>query len=157
MTHAPAADPLEARDAETAMSALRERGMRISAARRLVIEAVYATRTPVSAEQIAAGLGGRLPASDLGSVYRNLETLERAGLVRHFHAGHGPGLYTLAARASREYLVCESCGQVLEAKAGDLDGARELIRERFRFGARFSHFPIVGLCERCEGNGDGGP
>ena len=92
MTNAPAAEPLEARDAEAAMSALRARGMRISAARRLVIEAVYATRAPVSAEQIAAGLGGRLPASDLGSVYRNLETLERAGLVRHFHAGHGPGL-----------------------------------------------------------------
>ena len=76
MTHAPAAEPLEAPDAEQAMAALRKRGMRISAARRLVIEAVYEAKTPVSAEQIAAGLGGRLPGSDLGSVYRNLETLE---------------------------------------------------------------------------------
>ena len=41
MTHAPAAEPLEAPDAEQAMAALRKRGMRISAARRLVIEAVY--------------------------------------------------------------------------------------------------------------------
>ena len=77
-------------------------------------------------------------------MYRNLETLERAGLVRHFHAGHGPGLYALAARTGGEYLVCESCGRVLEAKAGELDRARELIRDRFGFEARFSHFPIVG-------------
>src|SRR5262245_65572799 len=115
MTRAHAATPLEAGDAEQAMAVLRTRGMRISAARRLGIEAVYVAETPVSAEQIAAGLGGRLPESDLASVYRNLETLERAGLVRHFHAGHGPGLYALAARERDEYLVCESCGRVHEA------------------------------------------
>ena len=28
---------------------------------------------------------------DVASVYRNLETLEQIGLVRHFHLGHGPG------------------------------------------------------------------
>ena len=149
MTQAHAATPLEAGDAEQAMAVLRTRGMRISAARRLVIEALYEAETPVSAEQIAAGLGGRLPESDLASVYRNLETLERAGLVRHFHAGHGPGLYALAARERNEYLVCESCGRVHEAGPGELDAAREQIRSRFGFEARFSHFPIVGLCERC--------
>jgi len=26
------------------------------------------------------------------TVYRNLEALERHGLVRHVHLGHGPGL-----------------------------------------------------------------
>ena len=69
--------------------------------------------------------------------------------MRHFHAGHGPGLYALAARERNEYLVCESCGRVLEAGPGELDAAREQIRSRFGFEARFSHFPIVGLCERC--------
>jgi Fur family ferric uptake transcriptional regulator len=156
MTQAHAADPLEAIDAEQAMEKLRQRGVRISAARRLVIEAVFEAQTPVSAEQIAAGLGGRLPGSDLGSVYRNLETLERAGLVRHFHAGHGPGLYALSARDRGEYLVCESCGRVLEAEPQALEAARELIRDRLGFEARFSHFPIVGLCRRCAGGGDGG-
>ena len=72
--------------------------MRVSAARRLVIEALFTAKEPVSAEQIAAGLGGRLPGSDITSVYRNLETLERVGLIRHFHAGHGPGLYAPSAR-----------------------------------------------------------
>ena len=55
---------------------------------------------PVRAEEIAAGIGGRLPRSDLASVYRNLETLENHGLVRHLHLGHGPGLYALAGEGS---------------------------------------------------------
>jgi Fur family ferric uptake transcriptional regulator len=149
MTRARAVTPLDATDSEGAMAMLRERGYRISAARRLVIEALYETRTPASAERIAAGLDGQLPASDLASVYRNLETLERSGLVRHFHAGHGPGLYALATREGGEYLVCEVCGRVIDADPCDLEPVRALIRERFGFGARFSHFPIVGLCDQC--------
>lgn len=50
----------------------------------------------MTAEQIAGGLDGQVPPSDLGSVYRNLETLEGLGVVRHMHAGHGPGLYAIA-------------------------------------------------------------
>ena len=155
MTRTHAADPLEADDPEQAMQMLRERGIRISAARRLVIETLYEADGPVAADEIAAGLGGRLPGSDLTSVYRNLETLERAGLVRHFHAGHGPGLYGLASRGRGEYLVCESCGKVREVDTAALEPARRAIRERFGFEARFSHFPIGGRCERCARHGGG--
>jgi Fur family transcriptional regulator, ferric uptake regulator len=149
VTVAHRASPLAATNAEEAMAMLRERGLRISAARRLVIEALFAVDGPVSVEQIAAGLDGRLPASDVASVYRNLETLERAGLVRHFHAGHGPGLYALAAADGNEYLACERCGQIEVVAPDDLDPARALIRSRFGFDAHFSHFPIVGICRRC--------
>jgi Fur family ferric uptake transcriptional regulator len=149
MTVAHRASPVPATDAEEAMAVLRERGLRISAARRLVIEALFAADGPVSADQIAAGLDGRLPASDIASVYRNLETLERAGLVRHFHAGHGPGRYALAGGDGHEYLACESCGRVEAVAPEALEPARALIQDRFGFEARFSHFPIVGLCERC--------
>lgn len=122
----------------------------MSAARRLVLEAFFAADGPVSAEQIADGLGGRFPRSDLASVYRNLETLAELGLVRHFHPGHGPGLYALAG-PEREHLVCESCGAVMAVAPGEMDEVRSLIRERFGYEARFGHFPIVGLCKRCAG------
>jgi Fur family ferric uptake transcriptional regulator len=87
--------------------------------------------------------------ADLPSVYRNLEVLEGLGIVRHLHAGHGPGLYALAGEDAREYLVCESCGEVRSVPAADLDRLREEIRHQFGFEVRFSHFPITGLCARC--------
>jgi len=151
MTVARTGTPLDAADSEQAMSMLREQGMRVSAARRLVIEALFAAPGPVSAEQIASGLGGELLPSDLTSVYRNLEALERVGLVRHFHAGHGPGLYTLASRVGQDHLACQVCGSVETVPAAELEPARALIRERFGFIASFDHFPIVGTCRRCAG------
>jgi Fur family ferric uptake transcriptional regulator len=149
MTLAATTAPIFAHSVEDAVAALRARGLRVSAARRLVLESLFLAERPLSAEEIARGVPGRLPCSDLASVYRNLETLEEIGLVRHVHLGHGPGLYGLAGDREGEYLVCERCEAVRVVRAGELDGARRVIRERLGFEARFQHFPIVGLCAAC--------
>jgi Fur family transcriptional regulator, ferric uptake regulator len=141
--------PLEAPDMDAAVEALRSHGLRVSAARRLVLETLFAAEGPITADRIADGLAGRLPQSDLASVYRNLETLETIGLVRHFHLGHGPGLYGLAGGSEPEYLVCSSCSAVRAVQPREMDGVRSLIRKRFGYEASFSHFPILGLCKEC--------
>jgi Fur family ferric uptake transcriptional regulator len=144
---------ITAADVEAAVAAVRERGLRLSAARRSVIEALFASEAPVSAEDIAGGLGGRLPRSDLTSVYRNLEVLEELGLVRHVHLGHAPGLYTLAGRMEQEYVVCERCSEHIALPAQRLQRAREAIRRETGYEVRFTHFPIVGVCPACAGSG----
>jgi Fur family transcriptional regulator, ferric uptake regulator len=137
-----------AADVEAAVDAVRARGLRLSASRRLVLEALYATGRPVTAEEIASGMYGRLPRCDLASVYRNLETLEDLGLVSHMHLGHGPGLYAPAA-ADDEYVACERCGRS-EVVAGDVMRlVRAAVREAVGYEPRFSHFPLTGLCPGC--------
>lgn len=137
-------------DMTAAARYVRERGLRLSAARRLVLEALVLAERPISAEAIARGLEDRFPRSDLASVYRNLETLQRIGLVQHVHLGHGPGLYALARGAGEDYLVCESCGGARAVPSAALEGVRALVRERFAFEPRFDHFPIFGLCPACQ-------
>jgi Fur family ferric uptake transcriptional regulator len=70
--------------------------------------------------------------------------------VRHFHVGHGPGLYGLARASESEYLVCESCRAV---RAVELDDLRSLIQDRFGYQASFNHFPVIGLCGDCAHEG----
>jgi Fur family transcriptional regulator, ferric uptake regulator len=136
-------------DLEAALALLREQGLRISSARRLVLQVLFAADAPAPAESIARRLHGEGLPLDLASVYRNLEMLERTGIVRHVHLGHGPGLYTLAGGREREYLVCDRCGRVEAVEPARLDRAREAIRADFGYEARFTHFPIVGLCAAC--------
>jgi Fur family ferric uptake transcriptional regulator len=149
VTVAPDRPPVVVADISEALDVVRRGGLRVTASRRLVLEVLFAAREPVSADEIAAGIGGRVPESDLASVYRNLETLGQLGLVRHFHAGHGPGRYVLSGRGEREYLACESCGKLESVEPSRLDPARTAIRDASGFEARFSHVPIVGLCRRC--------
>ena len=150
MTVSHAGPPLAAPTIDAALERLRDNGLRVSAARRLVLAALFAADQPIPAERIAAGLDGMFPSSDLASVYRNLETLEGIGLVGHVHLGHGPGLYALAGSREREYLVCESCYSLRALEPSELDPVRELVRREFGFGAAFTHFPIVGRCPDCE-------
>lgn len=139
---------LAAASPAAAVGALRARGLRVSAARRLVLEALYVAEGPVSAEAVAGGLDGRLPPSDLASVYRNLETLEEIGLVQHVHLGHGPGRYALVGR-HRGWAVCDACGRHVALDQDALYHVRSAVLEATGFDARFAHFPIVGLCPDC--------
>ena len=108
-----------------------------------MLEALFGAGEPISAEQIAGGLGGRLPSSDLASVYRNLETLERVGLVRHFHLGHGPGLYALAeARTSSTWSASAAARRAVDP--AELDGVRELIERDVRLPRELQALPDRG-------------
>jgi Fur family ferric uptake transcriptional regulator len=55
----------------------------------------------------------------------------------------------LEGLGDREYLACESCGALESVEPAALDGVRDAVRDLSGFEARFSHFPIVGLCARC--------
>src|ERR1035441_8535847 len=92
MSQPPSEPATAAPNLDAALAAVRRYGLRLSAARRVVLAALYAADGPLSAEQIAAGVGGRVPTSDVASVYRNLETLEPLGIVRPVHLGHRPAL-----------------------------------------------------------------
>jgi Fur family transcriptional regulator, ferric uptake regulator len=150
MTVSHEARPLAAATLPAAITTLRVRGLRVSAARRLVLEALFAADGPVRAEAIAGGLEGRLPDSDLASVYRNLDTLEELGLVRHFHLGHGPGLYALSGRLEAGYAACERCGVHCALDPGAVALVAAAVREACGYEARLAHFPVVGRCPECD-------
>src|SRR3954447_3649006 len=144
MPHAPHSQPVAVGDIDEVAAELRRRGGRFSAPRRAVLEALFATDAPISADEIARGA-----ELDLTSVYRSLEYLEDLGVVRHLHLGHGPGLYALTRGEEREYLVCERCHRVTAVRAAELNNVRVAVRKAFGYEVRFSHFPIVGLCAKC--------
>jgi Fur family ferric uptake transcriptional regulator len=145
---------VEAPTAAAAARTLRGRGLRLSAARRLVLSALFASGRPLSAEEIASGAGGLVPPGDLASVYRNLETLEALGVVRHMHLGHGPGRYAPAARQD-ELAACERCGACAVLPAETAGAVRALVRAAVGFEPRFHHFPLAGLCPGCAGGRSG--
>jgi len=142
--------PLAAASVPAAITTLRVRGLRVSSARRLVLEALFAAEGPVGAEAIASGLGGRLPGSDLASVYRNLDTLEQIGMVRHFHLAHGRGLYALTGRHDSGYATCERCGAHHALDPDAVARVAAALREACGYEAHLSHFPIVGTCPECD-------
>ncbi|MGZ4187887.1 MAG: Fur family transcriptional regulator [Solirubrobacteraceae bacterium] len=131
---------------DDAIDALRGSGLRLSTARRLVLDALFEAEGPVTAAHLSRTL-----SLDESSVYRNLELLEDRGVIRHLHLGHSPGLYVLSSENDVEYLYCERCAKVTSVTPDRLDPIREQVRRQFGYTPRFTHFAIVGLCRDCSG------
>jgi Fur family ferric uptake transcriptional regulator len=145
MSYSHCAERLPLPTPTAALGTLRARGLRISAARRQVVDALFAAEGPVSAEALA-----RATKADLTSVYRNLDALEQAGIAHHVHVGHAAGRYVLSGRDAGGYAACERCGRHVALRHDEIAGLRERVRELTGFACDFSHFPLVGACADCE-------
>jgi len=142
-------EPARSAPLDAALATVREYGLRASLARRVLLTALIAAERPVTAEAIARGLDGRVPQSDVASVYRNLDVLERAGIVRRLRAGHGAAVYTLATGGEAGYVACECCGEVRAAEPVAIAAIRTAVRAALGYEVTFTHVPLVGTCERC--------
>ena len=152
MTLAPMPPASRPATLDAALATVRAHGLRASSARRLLLAALVAAERPITAEAIARGLDGRVPPSDVGSVYRNLDALERIGIVRRLLLGHGAALYTLAGGDDGGYVAWERCGEVRTADPRALAAVRTVVRAALGYEASFTHVPLVGTCARCAGS-----
>ena len=137
MSFSPCAEPLPLPTPTAALGTLRARGLRISTTRRLVVDALFAADEPVTAEELARRAG-----ADVGSVYRNLEALEAAGIARHVHLGHAAGRYVLSGRHDGGYAACERCGK--HVPLDDLEALRARRPRPLRLRVRLRALPARG-------------
>jgi Fur family transcriptional regulator, ferric uptake regulator len=127
---------------------LRERGLRLTAQRQLVLEAVYGLghATP---DQVHAKVAQTAAGVNISTVYRTLELLEELGLVTHTHLSHGPPTYHPAAKEAHVHLVCRGCGRIDEVPPAVLDKVSEVLRQERGFRVDVGHVSLFGTCLEC--------
>jgi Fur family transcriptional regulator, ferric uptake regulator len=148
--HAPAheADLGKAETLEEALELVREHGGRVTSSRRILLRALFATRGHRTAEELALEVQSEDPDIHLSTIYRNLEELERLGVVVHSHFGHGPATYHLAS-SLHGHFVCEKCGTLIVAPDSFFDGLTKAAQSKFGFTIDPHHFALLGLCADC--------
>lgn len=151
---APASHLHDVSTVEDVLALVREHGGRITSSRRILLEALFAGPEHQTAEELATVVQTRAPDVALSTVYRNLEELERLGVLVHSHLGHGPATYHLAAGAHCHF-VCQECGAAVEAPDELFTGLARSARARFGFEIDPHHFAVLGRCAACRA-ADGG-
>lgn len=133
--------------ADDLITALRGRGLRVTAPRRAVCRIVAGEHDRhLTAPGITAALAGE---ADQATVYRTLEALEEAGVLTHTHLGHGPSVYHLADTPPHHHLVCDECGTAIELEGSVLEEALAAIGRATGFVPDPGHVAISGRCARC--------
>jgi Fur family ferric uptake transcriptional regulator len=129
---------------------LRARGLRLTAQRQLVLEAVYALghATP---DQVHAEVAKTAAGVNITTVYRTLELLEELGLVTHAHLSHGAPTFHAVGEQQHVHLVCRSCGGVEEVPSDLLAPLVEALEQKKSFLVDIGHVALFGVCAGCGG------
>jgi Fe2+ or Zn2+ uptake regulation protein len=127
---------------------VRAQGGRATSSRRILLEVLFEAEGHMSAEELTAAVQRRAPDVHLSTIYRNVEDLQRLGVIEHSHLGHGPATYLLASMAHAHF-VCEVCGAMIEAPDELFRGLARTAKAKVGFTINPHHFAILGRCADC--------
>ncbi|MCH7788966.1 MAG: transcriptional repressor [Acidobacteria bacterium] len=129
-----------------------ETDQRYTSGRRRLVELLFTARRPLTQPEIIE----RDPALPASSIYRNLDALERAGLIARVSPGTEHARYELSEslQGHHHHLVCVDCGHIEDVRLGE---ALEAIVDRELSGAAadagfmplFHNVDLHGRCEVC--------
>lgn len=128
---------------------LKTAGMRVTAPRMAVLEALRQTGPHASAEAVAAQArtGAKLSTQ---SIYDNLNALVAIGLVRRIEPAGHPARYELRVADNHHHMVCRSCG-----RTEDVDcalGEAPCLQASESHGFHIDEAEVIywGLCPSCQ-------
>ena len=130
---------------------LRTEGGRMTKKREQLIGALLTFDRPASAEEIRER--AKLPPSDLVTVYRNLETFERLGVLQRVPLESGTQLFELTAPDEHyHHLICRECHRTERL---DICMSQEVMKKARAHGySNIAHLmEVYGVCEACEKKG----
>jgi len=139
-------------DVDALIADLHSEGLRVTAARRAICEALAAN----VGEHLDAGeLRERAEAAsgvciDQSTVYRTLDVLERLDVLHHVHLGHGPAIVHLTGGRDHQHLVCEECGRTVDIPLDQVSAVFGELAAAHGFAEiQGAHFALVGVCSAC--------
>lgn len=127
---------------------LRERGLRLTPQRELVLRAVESLghATP---DQVYAEVRAHSDAVNLSTVYRTLELLDELGLIRHAHLSDRAPTYHAVSGHEHFHLVCRECKRVTSLDRARLAPFLDALEADEGFVVDVGHLTVFGTCREC--------
>lgn len=134
---------------------LRGKKLKLTGERLAILAAIFQRESHFDAETLHAEL--RTEGGDISraTVYRTLDLLVQAGLVRKNSLGASHANYE-ASRGDEhhDHLICLGCNAVLEFYKPDLEKLQEQICENYGYRLVHHSLQIFGLCPVCKDKAD---
>jgi Fe2+ or Zn2+ uptake regulation protein len=128
---------------------LRERGLRVTAVRVAVLEAVR-QRPHEGVDKIMAAVATRLGSVSKQAVYDALDALVGASIVRRIEPAGRPALYEARVGDNHHHIVCRSCGAVDDVDCSVGDAPCLEPAQTHGFVVDEAEVTFWGLCPDCQ-------
>lgn len=127
-----------------------ERGLRLTAIRRRVLELIWANHQPTKAYDLLARINAERGNAAPPTVYRALDFLLEAGLVHKIESQNAfIGCAVNHDRNPPKFFICRECGRAAEIQSRDIDDAIASEAEQTGFVVDHQTIEVDGLCAAC--------
>ena len=130
---------------------LTARGLRLTSARRAILDAVLERAGHFPIEDLVGDLKRRGISGSKATVYRTLPLLTEAGILQPAVITGDTRSYEAAVgREHHDHLVCLGCGKVVEFEFEAFEILQREIAARHGFRLEGHHHQLVGRCAECQ-------
>lgn len=128
---------------------IRDAQLKATKPRVVILEALSQSRYPRDVETIARKVHPQ--KIDVVTVYRTLETFEKAGLVRRVDLRRGKTYFEIVDDgADHHHVVCTECGVVKDVTGCEYPTQKKALQKTRGFAKITSHsFEYFGVCSPC--------
>ena len=130
---------------------LKSRNLRMTPERLMVLQGVLSQQGHFDAEELLETLRRSDHPVSRATLYRTLDHLAEAGLVKrhHFREGHAR-FESVFDRDHHDHMVCERCGTVIEFVSEAIESLQEQVCAEHGFRALGHVHQIFGVCRSCQ-------
>jgi Fur family ferric uptake transcriptional regulator len=130
------------------ITTIKERGLKLTPQRRLILDIIHESDTHVTAEEIVSLVQARMPGVNKSTIYRTLELLDDIGCVVKGES-HGRSIYHHAEGGHHHHIECRACGNTVDCSEDLFASVEKALYKKYGFHADFKHTVIKGLCSQC--------
>jgi Fur family ferric uptake transcriptional regulator len=137
---------------ESIKSSLKERGIRLTRQRQILLDLIDKTGLHLDAEQLYELAKQRDPKINRVTVYRTIHMLKEAGLVDELDLMHWSGdqhFYETRLKQEHAHVICLRCGKVEEFFGEPLLKIRRQVESHLGFQVLLTRTEVGGYCAHC--------
>ncbi len=136
---------------ETLDTYLRQKKLRPTRERFLLLEEIMRTSGHFDADQLFASLNAKGLKASRATVYNTLDLLVECGLISKYRFGDSHSRYEKAfGRPRHDHLICLDCGEIIEFVNDRLDKIQKDVCQENKFTLHNSTLQIFGICSNCQ-------
>ena len=139
--------------AESMQGSLKQRGIRLTRQRQILLELIDKSGKHLDAESLFLLAKEKDPKLNRVTVYRTLKMLKLGGLVDELdlmHYGGDQHYYETRMKQEHAHVICLRCGKVEEFFGDPLQKLRRQIESHFGFQIVLARTEIGGYCSHCQ-------
>lgn len=122
--------------------------LKSTSARLALLDIFEHNKKPLSVKELAEKLGST--GVDTVTVYRNVESLEKAGLLKKIFIDNKQSYYELASQNHHHHLICKVCGKISDITGCSVTVSGKNLLKTHGFAKITGHsLEFFGICGKC--------